>query len=241
MLFTKREILSLCSSILILGFVFGFDDGQETLKFGYWVLNLFKSLIFVTIVFVLYLSAQKLQARHFGADCTYKIWSLQRFGFNVRHKIPFKIPIGIILSLFFVFISKGKLTFTAIGEKEINSNIKTGRKRIDITEFEESLIILAGPLMNVLLIMVANIISNVSNINLDLFVNINFYFALFNLLPLPGLDGMKLFFGSRSLYIFGVLFVILSMFLINYNLILGLIASFVISLIILTLYFKKWE
>ena len=81
----------------------------------------------------------------------------------------------------------------------------------------------------------------VSNINLDLFVNINFYFALFNLLPLPGLDGMKLFFGSRSLYIFGVLFVILSMFLINYNLILGLIASFVISLIILTLYFKKWE
>ena len=64
--------------------------------------------------------------------------------------------------------------------------------------------------------------------------------AVCYMLPLPGLDGIKVLFGSRLLYVFSAAFILISAFLLNFlNGFIVLGVSLAIALIILANYFYK--
>src|SRR3989344_4900747 len=78
-----------------------------------------------------------------------------------------------------------------------------------------------------------------TNTDFSRFVNINFYLALFNMIPFSSLDGAKIFFGSLTLYLFMAIFVIGAFLLIQLNVIIALLVAFLIASVIAIIYFLK--
>jgi len=79
------------------------------------------------------------------------------------------------------------------------------------------------------------------DVNLNIFVIVNFWLALYALLPIPPLDGGKILFGSRSLYIFSAAFIVALFLMKDLNIILSLLFSFIIAFILLVIYYRGAE
>ena len=98
-------------------------------------------------------------------------------------------------------------------------------------------IALSGPLSNVLMAFIIKIFE-IGFLKDLMFVNI--FIALSYMFPFPGLDGIKVLFGSRYLYLAGILFILLSSLLLNFiSGTIVLIISLIISLTVLGIYFYK--
>jgi hypothetical protein len=242
-IFDGKEIWSITISALMLGFVFSFRQwgSGPAFELGTGLVNLIRLSILSAIALLVYLISHKLIARNYGCGSTFRIWSIKRFWFTKRAKIKNtkifgikinSIKIGIILPLLFSFFSNGLLKFCAVGSSEI-SEIKlarTKRQFKQVTDFEIAIIHFAGPLTLTLLALILNIIPGFSDL-----VKISYYIAIFAMVPLAGLDGTKIFFGSAPLYLFGITFIIFSIALLILTnslsaLVFGLIAA-VISLL----------
>lgn len=127
-------------------------------------------------------------------------------------------PLGIILALFVTVISVGKAWFVLlIGEYNLfykREGHRLGRKFLQVTQYEEAKIALAGPMVSVALLAIGNLFN--AHGNFTIFMNINAALALCHMLPLPGLAGSKVYLGSRLLYISCLVFVI-SMIILAYT------------------------
>jgi hypothetical protein len=239
----KKELLYFLVSIVVLSIVFGFDDGSETFQLSYWLFNLFNVFIIVTICLSAYLGLQKYLAKVREAQIEYRIWTISRLKLKDYYKgdRP-KIPLGIILCVLISFVSYGKWFFTAIGTSEINwdKSRRTGRKFTNITEYETALIYLGGPLALSIILFICNWL-NLIGIETRMISTISFYILLFNILPIPGVDGSKAFSASKLVYIFFILFIGLNFVLNKVGIFLGAILSLIMAVIILGIYYYKWE
>ena len=242
-MFTKKEMLRLLLSILLLGLVFGFDDGRKEFTAILWLTNLLKIITLVAIAVLLRETTIKIYTRTHEIESEYKFWFIKRFGFKDNQKLKKGIPFGILLSLFGSFISSGKFFFTAIGMHELKENNvhRTGRNYIFIKYYEESLAVLSGIFANLFLIYLSFFISKYSNFDLSNFMKINFFLIVFNLLPFSSLDGAKIFFGSRFIWIFICLFVFFSFIFLKLGIIFSIIGAILLAFIILVVYYYKYE
>jgi Zn-dependent protease len=167
-------------------------------------------------------------------------------GFRAEHRIWWY---GILIGLIAVALTNGKLTFLAatgfivyllpvhrLGAFRYGPNITTIAK-----------IALAGPLANIIFsaliksIEWAGLLSpSISN---KLFV-LNISFAAWNLLPIPPLDGAKVFYNSRLTYVFvfGSIasYVFLVYFLNIYSYIIALLAGCIIWLLYYIFFEKEF-
>ncbi|MFH0752817.1 MAG: hypothetical protein V1914_04460 [archaeon] len=112
-------------------------------------------------------------------------------------------------------ISKGKLFFVTIGSYDliIKKRSRFGRKTVHITDYEEAKIAVVGPLVNVALMIIFQLFNK--NGMFDNFVFINGMIAAFHMIPVSTLDGAKVFFGSKIMYVFTLAFVIGTVLLIK--------------------------
>ncbi len=236
-MFTKREIIHLIISVVVLGFVFGFDDGSSTFIFSNWFRNLLLIILIVAIAVLFRELVIKLMARRHEAISEYEIWNIKRVWFD--KELPFGFPLGIILTLFLSVGSLGKAFFTAIGVHKISEykSARTGRKHSSLDYFEEAQICSVGILSSLFLAVIGILVGRIFGINMSLFVSTNFFIALFNMIPLSSLDGAKIFFGSLLMYIFILVFVVVAFLLIKYSVILGLLVAFIIATIAVGVYF----
>src|SRR3989338_457717 len=209
-MFNKKEFWHLLVSILVLGFIFGFDDGAKNFLFINWISNLIW-ILFLTAIAVLFRELViKLFARRHDVQSQYEIWYVDYLGFYLKEKkgkgflnifretIKKPYPLGILFALILAVASNGKAFFTAVGVhnfKEIES-ARVGRKHGRMTYLEEAQIASSGIFASLFLAFLALLIGEMFNFKLYSFANINFYLALFNMIPLSRLDGAKIFFGS---------------------------------------------
>ena len=250
--FTKKEIGHILISILVLGFVFGFDDGSDKFILSNWLLNLAKIIFVVAISLLIKIIGHKFVAIKYGSFAEYKIWSIHRLGLNKSSKLPLtdfiskitlfskikSIPLGVILPLVFVLTSailtnnQLFIPFAARGIILLSSNraSRLGHKFVKLTEVEEAKIHLAGSLFSLILIIFARMITNLTSLDLSPFIVVNVYLILFNMLPIPPLDGGKIFFGGVTLYIFSIILLTISILLITLSN-LSAISAIIISLI----------
>jgi len=189
--FTNEELRNIIISILVMSvifwvYVFSFPD----------YIGFFISLIIVFFSFFLHEMGHKFMARKLGCMATYKLWTTG-------------LLIGII-TIFFGLIGVG-FAFIALGFVEIMpySFGRWGFKVVKLTPKDLGLISLAGVGINVLFAVIFKMFPD------PLFQKLSYFnglFALFNLLPIPPLDGSKIFMWKEWFWLFLIFITVLVLF-----------------------------
>lgn len=246
-LFNPREIRGLFLGAIILGFIFSFREwgyGEVNLNIG--LINLIRATILSLVVLLVYQVSHKVIAKKYDAISTFRLWSIKRFWFTKSSKIEniklfgksFKtIKMGFIFPVLLSLLSNGFIRFAAVGSSEITeiSRKRIGREFTHLTEFELAKIHLVGPLTTLLLALVLFQFPGFEKI-----VEISYMVALFSMIPFSGLDGAKIFFGSRALYLFGIVFMGLAVILMHIlSPIWTLVISILTAIILLIIFLYK--
>lgn len=227
-MFSKKEIIYLAITIFIVSLAIGFDDKSPIFSWGYWLQNLFIVIFIVALSFLAQQIGHKIAARMNGFDTEYSWWGFQNLSLRPmslmgrtknktfprsyhlfgKEYIIESFPLGLILCLLVTILSNGQLFFLAVGQYNLllRKSSRFGRKTLHITNYEEAKIALAGPMMNIILMVLASLFNNHGTF--DTFILLNAMLALFPMLPFPGLAGIKIYFGSRLLYVSSLVFMI---------------------------------
>jgi len=217
--YTKNELKYFIIIILALTFAFAFNDKSAEFAWSSWLVNFFKTLVFVAVSVFVHDFAHDLAAKKYGFISEYRVWGIKRLGWH-KESFPRTVrlfgreieinsfPLGIILCILIAIVSNGKLFFTAVSSYGlmIKRTQRFGHKIIEVTDFEEAKIALAGPMANIALAIVFKLVSP-DGLFADM-VLINSVMPVYDMLPFFGLDGMKVLAGSKALYVFGFLFIV---------------------------------
>ncbi len=234
-MFHRSEITALAISVFIMALALGFNDKSEVFVWSFWLANFFMILLMVAFSFVLHQVAHKIVAKRHGFEAEYSLWGIQGFSFKptpwkYKEEKPFPraitlfgkkylikaFPVGIVLSLLVTLVSNGLLFFLAVGQYTLllKRGARFGRKFIEVTGYEEAQIAIVGPLTHVVLMVLASFFNQYGTF--DTFIFVNAALAVFYLIPLHHLDGAKVFFGSRLLYVASLIFVLSTIVLVYY-------------------------
>ncbi|MDD5133224.1 MAG: hypothetical protein PHD81_02110 [Candidatus Nanoarchaeia archaeon] len=249
-IFSKKEVNRLVIAILILGFIFGYNDKADVFNWNHWLTNFVLVLLVVSISVLLHQLVQKLVAKKYGCQTEFDLWKIKRYSYRLKDKFPKKVgPWTIeglpayLFSIFITLISNGLWFFAATGTTviETNESKRIGRVFPKITGMEKAIVIFSGALVNLLLVLVLSNLAAWTGINFDLFIIINLWICVFSLVPLPGLEGLEILFGSLSFYIFSIAFFAFSLALSQINFILATITTILISFAIMMFYIYIYE
>ncbi len=250
MSFEKEEIKELIIAIVIAAFVFSFNEwGIEEFSLTIGITNFIRALIITAIIFPVHAFIQKQVAQKFDCTSKFKLLSLE----TVKYKslIVKKIreilkPIGPIITLLISFISNGKLLLVLLSTAEIKPNKikRVGREFTNIKEKEFAQIALSGPLTEIILLVIFKLLLPIAPIFFQKAMFISASLAVFHILPIPKMDGGLIFFGSRILYTFSLVFIIIFIITIYQlsvfnTLIISIILAGIASLIYFYKFFKS--
>jgi hypothetical protein len=248
MRFTQREVSALVVSALVLGFVFGFDDGRELFEISAWLSNFMLLAALSLVTLIIFTGAQKWTANRYGSAAEYGLWKARRYGLTESfylHKPGEQghkgsplvwIPWGIILPLLIAFLSEGKIFFAVTGMIILTSKpmYRLGKRYVNLTEFETSKVAIAGPLSCIILALVLSLI-NPGHMFVTWLIKISIAVAIANMLPLPLIAGGVGFFGSKFFYVFSFGFILFAALLVWYvNVIATLLLALIIAIVLVT-------
>lgn len=186
----SKELLVLMLSVIVLAFSNSFLNSALFIV----------SLVYFAIILAVYITGKKLIAYYLEIQTQEKVWSFQRYWLGPRDYVNIPIPIGLILPFLFAILSMGYAKWFAVTTTEVKTTPARAVKRHDfysfaeLTEWHLACISSAG----VILVMITSFFAYL--LNFPELAKLCIYFSFFNMLPLPGLDGSKVFFGSRILY-----------------------------------------
>ncbi|MDI6825791.1 MAG: hypothetical protein QMD36_01190 [Candidatus Aenigmarchaeota archaeon] len=185
--FTSAELRDIVIAIIVLALIFSFPD-----------LTLFLiSLVLVFFSYFVHEMGHKFVARKFGCTATFKIW-------------PTGIFLG-IMTMFFKLIGGWGIVFVAPSFVEIMpySFGRWGFKVARVSKKDLAFISLAGVGINVLFAVFFKMLPG------NIFRRLSYYnglIALFNLLPIPPLDGSKIFLWKMWVWLFLIFIAVLTLF-----------------------------
>lgn len=178
-----RELLDFISSMIVLSFAFSYNyiiHGRSELVPAV--------IIAITSSFALHEFAHRYIARANGAYAKYRAWYM-----------------GLLIALVLTIATQGRFTFAAPGAVTVYTPWYSH-------EIEAS-IALAGPLINIAIGFICLISSlftqGIVHQYLRIIGGINSFIALFNLLPMPPLDGYKVFRANIIKWLISFVFSIL--------------------------------
>tara|TARA_Y100000310_G_C20618642_1_gene782035 strand:+ start:423 stop:1145 length:723 start_codon:yes stop_codon:yes gene_type:complete len=205
----KQEINNILIASLIGGFIFGFDDKNQTFQLIVWFSNFILQTLMCFIFLILFAKITKLYSIRHGVTTKYKIW-------KNKIKIIKTIHSGIIFPIFFSFLTKGNLFFSAILSPSFKTDKKTRQKKQfkfkTPSEKELATISAIAPLS---LAVIATLLSAFKTFLPQNISLIPFSISISTMLPLPKLNGMYVYFGSPTFYTFSITFIISSFFLVK--------------------------
>ncbi len=202
--FTPKEIRSIIITIAVLSFIVSFGEWGPGDRFDlfYGLISLFNAVLVVTLSFLVHLSVKKIAALQVGYRAEYDLWTF-----------------GLIFGVMIVFVSTawGRPVWILLAGGIMLQHLaghRLGHFRYDVNIYEAGWISMAGPLSNVLLAVIFKALSGVVvNALILKAITFNLLFALYNMLPIPPLDGSRMFFGSRMVYALGFFFVLAAVIL----------------------------
>ena len=121
---------------------------------------------------------------------------------------------------------------------------RLGWFRYGINYWAIALIAFAGPLASILFAIAFKFIGGyVSNALIQKVIIFNISYAVFSMLPIPPLDGSKIYFGARMLYAFGISGIVAAAVLLYINIAIwiAVLSSFLIAVILWLLYYIFFE
>jgi len=222
--FTPEEVRALVIAILVVSFIVGFNDGRKTFEFGHWISNFIFVLIMVTVTFLIYETGHRVAGFHAGFKVEYQLW---------WYGCLFGIIVALVTKgiIWWVLLPGGimihHMTIHRLGWFRYGTNVKA-----------YGFIALAGPLS---CIAFGTILKTVTlyfpylpfpAATIDRIFVFNVVFGAVQLLPLPPLDGSRIFYYSRLWYawLFG--------FLVSYAILAAFgVFSFIWAIILGTLFY----
>ncbi|MBN1923998.1 MAG: hypothetical protein JW791_04545 [Nanoarchaeota archaeon] len=219
--FSEKEVKELAISAIALAVIFSL---RELLAGGSWIAVIFSSLILISISLFVKMYSHKRVAEKYDCGAVYK------FNYYL-----------FIISLLIALITNGGIVFAALGSIIISSSLYTrlGHKFVNITQKESGLIALSGSMANVIAALVCLILYPLSNDFFQLGLNINIFMALFNMIPLPPLDGAKVLWWSRLVW-FATFTIPLFLFFFGFNAFFSIVGIFLLILITFLLWQKMF-
>lgn len=219
-----KELLIISTSALVLGYisypVFFPNYIFPNFSFLIWI---FASLL-ALLALIVNTIGKKLVAHFYDANAEISHWHLKRYGYWRWMYFKKLFPIWVVAPLIFFLASAGSVKWLAVTTFETSPAITRERHKFSkMTEWDIALIAVGGVIFNIILAFISKLLGY------DSFANWNLWFALFNLIPFSDLDGAKIFFGSRFLWVFIVIFTLAILLLLDFA---GLIATIVTALLI---------
>ena len=194
--FSSSELLGLIVATLMSGFIISFRDwGDENVNLGIGIIHLSLAVLASGLAFFVKVSFQKIYALSQGYQAEFKVWW-----------------VGIAISLLITIISNGVVPFIIMGAvaSTFMTRQRLGEMRYGYSYFQNGIIALHGIIGLLLLALFAGIIVYLfpGIYLLEKIVIASLAMSLFSLLPLPQLEGLTLFFGSRPIYYVSIVIVI---------------------------------
>ncbi|MFT4304290.1 MAG: hypothetical protein ACMXYG_07020 [Candidatus Woesearchaeota archaeon] len=190
--FTLLETRNIALTIFLIGFMYGFNDGQPTFELSYWSYNLVVSIGITAITMLVFLAGQRFAGLSAGYRVEFQMWW----------------P-GLILALIITFVTRGFIWIPIAGGMMIHhmSGHRLGFFRYGTNLLDNGIIATSGPLaciiFGTILKQLANWFGPASGIPIiDKIYFFTLIFALVNMIPIPPLAGSKLIYNSRLPFIF---------------------------------------
>ena len=210
-----QETRHILIAIIILTIVFSFNDKTDVFNPEHYSINFILTLVIVAFSILVHLLVLKLISSHYGVFSEFTLWSFEEVA-NInpikwrKIKKGFRfIYSGSLFAFLLTLVSNGKAYLTAISTFKIENTKTTGRQFPNITEKEMANMAFLIILAHFILALIFRFI------NVKQGVLINSWIMVWNLLPVSSLLGSKIFFGSRTLYIFTLVLAIISLGLIG--------------------------
>ncbi len=182
----RQEMKHLAISAVALAFVFAYQGiGKLSVLPTMFVI----SLLSISIAFIFHELTHRTIAKHYGCYARFQMWSF-----------------GLKLALLFAILTNGNFVFAAPGAVVIYPRIDLWGSTRPITKKESAIISLGGPGMNILLAVISFALLHFATVTgivqtiLVYSMRINLWLALFNMIPIPPLDGSKVFWWSRKVW-----------------------------------------
>jgi Zn-dependent protease len=214
--FTKSELIHLFIAILITAFIFSFNDwGDDTFDLIIGLRHFVLTLFIAALAF-------------FGRFSVQKVFSLQE-GYKAEFK-PW-LP-GWIIALAIAFVTLGRVPLVLAGTVSVAFMVRhrLGAFRYGFSHQDGAVIGVWGILANMILatLFAIGLHYAPSSFFFSKGIILNLIMGFCALLPLPYLDGLHIFFGSRSLYYITIVFVLLMGLLLLTKALIGLILAIII-------------
>ncbi len=222
--FSRQEATGLLFAIVLTGFIFSFRDwGTDKFDAAFGLQNLLLVIIVAAISIFFRIACQKIYALSQGYNAEFKIWW----------------P-GLLIMLIVAFLSLGRLPVILVGTVVSSLMVKQrlGEFRYGFSYKDNAMIAmwgLYGNLIAALLFAIA-LHSLPQSYFFGKGLVLNLVMAFFSLLPLPQLDGLQIYFGSRTMYYLGIGLVLLAGLLLLTKTTIGLITAVVTGSLIAIVY-----
>ncbi len=183
--YSKEELKWLAVSVVVMGFIVGFNDGRDKFVLTLWLSNLLICIFAVAIAVFAHETAHRIVGLEQGYKTTFK---------------PFFY--GLLAGLILSFMSYGKIIFLAYGNAFINiiERHRLGYFRYQLGYFHYGAVSLMGPVTNILLAILFKTLPFIPEPLASKLVLVNIVLALTMMLPVPGIDGLQVLYASRWLY-----------------------------------------
>lgn len=184
--FNKAEVQALLITILILGFVVGFDDGRQQFSTAAWFFNFFNSILIVALALLVQQSLLRIACLNSGYRPEYKMFFY-----------------GLLFCLVLSLVSRGKLIFLLPGFFVVRmlEGHRIGKFRYGIKQVTMGWISLLGPMSNMFLAIFFKALTYIpllsTNTIIEKAITVNMLFAIYTMLPIPYSVGLYVFAWSR--------------------------------------------
>ncbi len=217
--YNPHELSGVAVAILITGFIFSFRDwGGEQFEALAGLRNLFLVFIIAALSIIFRLTCQKIYALNEGYKAEFKPWWM-----------------GLGISLVLSFISNGRLPLVLFGMMSVAFMVRQrlGEFRHAFSYWHNAIIAYWGVLGNLIMAILFSIGSYFApeSYFFSKGITVNLIMAAGSLLPLPQLDGLTIFFGSRKVYVLGILLVLLAAVLLLTKTGAGLLLAIIFALL----------
>ena len=161
---------------------------------------LYPAFLSFLIIITVNILAKKIVSYNFETDIKTKFWTVYQYGLGKSNHFNKPIPM-IWLPLLLTLFSRGFFFWLGILEFDVKAKAERATRRhglyrfTEVTEWHIALIATWGIIANLILAIIAYIA------NFELFAKLSIYFIAWSIIPLGRLDGSKIFYASRRLWI----------------------------------------
>ncbi|MAG91526.1 hypothetical protein CMO83_02520 [Candidatus Woesearchaeota archaeon] len=228
--FSIHEVRGFVIAILIIAFIISFREwGGASFDLSTGLFNLFNAVLIVALSILIHDAGQRIWGLAIGFRIEYKMWTF-----------------GLIGALILAFLSNGRLWLIVPGGFLLHhmAGHRLGYFRYGLNIMGQAMVALAGPLFTFMLIILLKVLNEFTpSLLLEKAILFNVIYLITSMLPIPPLDGSKIYYGSRMAYAFVLPALVAAtiLMIVDIPIFFSLVLSLLIGVVLWLIYYVSFE